>query len=79
MSSLGLVEDDECGDDARHPPCQGKQKDNKHRPAAPVDDGEGREEDGEEDAEKGHKEIICLDYSAKISVYGLNVNNRLRL
>ena len=57
----------------------GEDEDDEHGPASAVDDGEGREDDGEEDTKYGHKEIICLDYSAKISGYGLNVNNRLRL
>lgn len=74
-----FVQDDQRSDDARHPSTEGKQEHNEHGPAPAVDDGERREKDGEDDAEEGHKEIICLDYSAKISVYGLNVNNRLRL
>ena len=78
-SLLVLVQYNQCADDARHPPGAGKDEDDEHGPAASVDDGERREKDGEEDAEYGHKEIICLDYSAKISVYGLKVNNRLRL
>ena len=74
-----FVQDDQCADNARHPPATGEDKHNEYRPAPAVDDGQRREKDGEEDAKYGHKEIICLDYSAKISVYGLNVNNRLRL
>ena len=77
--SFVLVEDDQRADDARHPSGAGEHEDDEHGPAPAVDDGKGREKDGEEDAKYGHKEIICLDYSAKISVYGLNVNNRLRL
>lgn len=74
-----FVQDDQCADNARHPPAKGKQEHNEHRPAPAVDNGQRREENGEKDAEEGHRGIICLDYSAKISVYGLNVNNRLRL
>lgn len=74
-----LVEDDQRGDDARHPSSAGEDKDDEDGSAPAVDDGQRRKNDGEDDAENGHKEIIYLDYSAKISVYGLNVNNRLRL
>ena len=74
-----FVQDDQCADDARHPSGAGEDEDDEDGPAPAVDDGQRREKDGEEDTKYGHKEIICLDYSAKISVYGLNVNNRLRL
>ena len=74
-----LVEDDQRADDARHPSGAGEDEDDEDGPAPAVDDGQRREKYGEEDTKYGHKEIICLDYSAKISVYGLNVNNRLRL
>ena len=52
--SFVLVEDDQCGDDARHPSCAGEDEDDEDGPAALVDDGEGREDDGEDDAEEGH-------------------------
>ena len=52
--SFIFVEDDECGDDARHPPATGEDKHNEYRPAPAVDDGQRREEDGQEDAEEGH-------------------------
>ena len=74
-----LVQYDQRADDARHPSGAGEDEDDEHGAAPAVDDGQRRENDGEDDAENGHKEIIYLDYSAKISVYGLNVNNRLRL
>ena len=52
--SFVLVEDDQCADDPWHPSCAGEDEDDEHGPAAPVDDGEGREDDGEDDAEEGH-------------------------
>ena len=55
-----LVEDDECGDDARHPSNAGKEENNEHRPAPAVDDGEGRENDGEEDTEEGHGDFVLI-------------------
>ena len=49
-----FVEDDQCADNARHPPATGEDKDNQHGPAPAVDNGQRREEDGEEDAKEGH-------------------------
>ena len=49
-----LIEDDQCADDARHPSAEGEDEDYEDGPAPAVDDGEGREEDGEEDTEYGH-------------------------
>lgn len=46
-----FVQYHQCGDDAGHPPAEGEQEHNEHRPAPPVDDGEGREKDGEKDAD----------------------------
>ena len=53
-----FVEDDQCADNARNPPATGEDKDNQHRPAPAVDNGQRREKDGEEDAKKGHKKVI---------------------
>ncbi len=57
-----LVEDDQSADDARHPSAEGEDEDDEHGPAPAVDDGEGREEDGEEDAEYGHSGFVFLNW-----------------
>ena len=49
-----LVQDDQCADNARYPPAEGKEEHNDHRPAPAVDNGQRREKDGEEDAKEGH-------------------------
>lgn len=46
-----LVEDDQCADNARHPSCAGENEDYEDGPAPAVDDGQRREEDGEDDAD----------------------------
>ena len=53
-----FIEDDQCADNARHPAAKGKQKHNEHRPTPAVDNGQRREENGEEDAEEGHMRVI---------------------
>ena len=41
-----LVQDNQCGDDARHPPAEREQKHDEHRPAAAVDHRQRREDNG---------------------------------
>jgi len=41
-----LVEDDQSGDDAGHPPGTGEDENDKHRPAPAVDNGQRREDNG---------------------------------
>ena len=53
-----FIEDDQCADNARHPPATGEDKDNEHRPAPAVDNSERWEENGEEDAEERHMRVI---------------------
>ena len=55
-----FVQDDQCADNARHPPAEGEDKDNEHRPAPAVDNGQRREKDGEEDAEEGHDNLLFI-------------------
>lgn len=50
-----FVEYNQCADNARHPPAEGEQEHNEHRPTPAVNNGEGWEEDSEEDAEERHK------------------------
>ena len=54
MGGSVLVEDDQSGDDAGHPAGAGEDENDKYRPAPAVNDGQRREDDGEEDAEEGH-------------------------
>ena len=60
MISSVFVEDDQCADNARHPPAAGEDKDNQHGPAPAVDNGQRREKDSEEDAEEGHRNMFLL-------------------
>ena len=53
-----FVEYNQCADNARHPPAKGEQEHNEHRPAPAVNNGQRREENGEEDAEEGHRAIF---------------------
>ena len=41
-----LVQDNQRGDDARHPADEGEQKHDEHRPAAAVDHRQRREDNG---------------------------------
>ena len=44
--SIVLIEDNQRGDDARHPSAEREQKHNEHRSAAAVEHRQGREDDG---------------------------------
>ena len=70
MGKSVFVEDDQCGDDARHPSCHGEQKYNKHRSTTSVDDGERREEDGEEDAKDGHDGLFFEGFQCAAELVG---------
>ena len=50
-----FVEDDQCAYNPRHPPATGEDKHNEYRPAPAVVHGQRREDDGEDDAEEGHR------------------------
>lgn len=56
--SFVLVEDDECGDDTRHPAAKGEQEDNEHGTAAAVVHREGWEDDVEDYTEAGHGRLL---------------------
>lgn len=56
--SLVLIQDNQCADNPRHPPAEGEQEHNEHRPAPAVNNGQRREENGEEDAKEGHRVIF---------------------
>ena len=45
-SSLILIQDNQCGDDARHPSAESKDKDDEHRPTAAVDHRQRRKDNG---------------------------------
>ena len=49
-----LVQDNQRGDDARHPAAEREQKHDEHRPAAAVDHRQRREDNGQDDLEAGH-------------------------
>ena len=64
--SIVLIENNQRGDDARHPAAKREQKHDEHRTAAAVVHRQGREEDGKEDSEEGHGGFI-FDYELHIS------------
>lgn len=49
-----LVQNNQCGNHARHPAAKREQKHDEHRAAAAVEHRQGREKDGKEDAGEGH-------------------------
>ena len=68
--SLVLVEDNQCGNDTRHPSCAGEDEDDEDGPAAAIDDGEGREDDGEDDAEEGHDGLFFEGFQRAAELVG---------
>ena len=68
--SLVLVEDDQRGDDARHPSGAGEDEDDEHGPAPAVDDGQRREKDGEEDTEYGHGGLFFEGFQCAAELVG---------
>ena len=65
-----FIKDDQCANDAGHPPATGEDKDNQHRPAPTVDNGQRREEDGEEDAEEGHSGLFFEGFQCAAELVG---------
>ena len=49
-----LVQDNQRGDDTRHPAAKRKQEHDKHRAAAAVDHRQRRKDNGKDDLEAGH-------------------------
>ena len=65
-----FVQDDQRSDDARHPSAEGKQEHNEHGPAPAVDDGQRREDDGENDAENGHRGLFLKGFQCPTELVG---------
>ena len=62
-SRVVLVEDDEGGDDAGHPAACSQQKHDENAAAPAVEDGQGREQDGEDDLKHGHASKIAESHA----------------
>ena len=65
-----FVQDDQCGDDSRHPSGAGEDEDNEHRPAPPVVHGQRREDDGQDDAEEGHSGLFFEGFQCAAELIG---------
>ena len=65
-----FVQDDQRGDDSRHPSGAGEDEDDEHRPAPPVDDGQRREDDGQDDAEEGHSGLFFEGFQCAAELVG---------
>lgn len=65
-----FVQDDQRGDDSRHPSGAGEDEDNEHGPAPAVDDGQWREDDGKDDAENGHSGLFFEGFQCAAELVG---------
>ena len=65
-----FVQDDQCGDDSRHPPATGEDKHNEYRPAPTVVHGQRREDDGQDDAEEGHSGLFFEGFQCAAELVG---------